>query len=283
MSSRAVKESNLRPKGINDLHVLWAIRDIPSSFLNLAEKGALCLFSAIIGNKPSCAMSFPELAEIMGNSPRNLRYIFNKLENKKFIFVTRHNILGRGKNNTYQLNYELILSFSNKANIASFNENGEKNGAKIALLPDEIGQNTSLNEAKIAVASIEREERDIKSRERGAPPVDNSQDQKPKLLARADFRFTQGEQAESYRRDIHIQACFDKFWEWVKKKGREKFYRHEWEKWFLEERDGKNAKPVVNQHYEALMEQHAAVKQEEIKYGKPRWGEILKKVKGQSQ
>lgn len=279
----------MRPKGVNDLLVLWAIRDIPSAILTLPEKGILFLFSAIIGNKKHCDFSFSQLIEIMGASERGLRDYFKILEKKKFLLVKRSGTLGRGKTNKYQLNYGLILSFSNEANSALLAKINEANSA---VLEDEIRQNPYPNKANPAGASIERDKRDIKSREGKLSLIvnENSYSEEQKLYDKSTYRFSTEETQDSYRRDIHIQTCFNKFIEWLDSKGRTRFTQMEWDKWFQAERPGKHAKhappPAKNEYLEKVMAEHQQRKEEEIKYGMPdslkgEWEKVRAKLKGQ--
>jgi hypothetical protein len=97
--------------------------------------------------------------------------------------------------------------------------------------------------------------------------VDNSKRKDQKPLTRASFAFSAQEADEAIRRDIHIQLCFNKFWEWLERIGRSSFKRSEWETWFSKERNGKDAKaalaPDKNAHYERMMVEHNNFKGEE--------------------
>lgn len=104
------------------------------------------------------------------------------------------------------------------------------------------------------------------------PSVDN-------YLDKQSFQFTPGEMTEAIQRDIHIQPCFDKFYDHIVNKGRNKFKRKEWETWFARETNGRRAKlsprndnnapmeqrePIekkpLGEHYERQMEEHRVIK-----------------------
>jgi hypothetical protein len=99
---------------LNDLHMIWAIRDISSSILDFKKKGILCLFVACIGKKKFCWRSMDQLAEIFGKSERRLREEFHCLEDMNFLIIDRPPIYSRGLSNHYSLNRELILETANQ-------------------------------------------------------------------------------------------------------------------------------------------------------------------------
>lgn len=83
-------------------------------------------------------------------------------------------------------------------------------------------------------------------------------------LNKQSFQFTPEEMEESYRRDIHIQPCFNKFWIYVESKGRDKFKRSDWEAWFARESNGKSAKNAtihhLGEHFDNQMREHEIIK-----------------------
>lgn len=127
------------------------------------------------------------------------------------------------------------------------------------------------------------------------PPVDSSP-----YLDRQSFRFTHGEMDEAIRRDIHIQPCFDRFEAYLLNKGKHKFKRIEWERWFTRETNGRNAKSErtgemaqvlghlpalekksLGEHYERQMAEHEAYKYPTMPDNvKAMWEEARRKCRG---
>ena len=108
---------------ITDLNILWAIRDIHPSILNLNRKGILCLFLACIGTNKVCWYSMEQLELILGKSERRLRDDFHYLEDINFLFVKRPAKYSRGLSNEYRLNYKLILETAKKYKFDKIMEN----------------------------------------------------------------------------------------------------------------------------------------------------------------
>jgi hypothetical protein len=100
----------MRPKNVNDLQILWAIRDIPADLITFEERSILNLLLSIIGNNEYCYYSLDELVEKFGASYSTFKRLLKSLTSKKFIQTIRPEKQGRGQNNHYILNYEVILN-----------------------------------------------------------------------------------------------------------------------------------------------------------------------------
>jgi AraC-like DNA-binding protein len=105
--------TSYRPKGISDLDILWAIRDIPKSILNSSRKGILSMFIAIIGQNERCTYSMAELEDKLGCTDRSLRENFHYLEEINFLIIERPSHYVKGAVNHYKINYEKILEEAN--------------------------------------------------------------------------------------------------------------------------------------------------------------------------
>lgn len=105
-----------RPKNISDLNIIWAIRDIPKSILNLKLKGVLCMLVSIIGNSDSeyYYHSQFDLSKKFGCSIRSVPGYMNYLEEIGFISIKRPFHYTDGDSNEYKLNYEFILETASK-------------------------------------------------------------------------------------------------------------------------------------------------------------------------
>lgn len=99
-----------RPEGISDLQILWAIRDIPKSILNLSQKGILAMFLAAIGNREYLFGDLKDLVNIFGLSERRLPAHFHTLEELDFIHIKRPRHYKMKETNEYRMNYVKILS-----------------------------------------------------------------------------------------------------------------------------------------------------------------------------
>ena len=109
-----------KPKQISDLNILWAIRDIPRSILNLSQKGILSMFLAIMGNKSSFSLSMKELENKIGLTDANLIKQLHLLEDRCFIKINRPANYVKGQANEYFLNYVFILELADKCRNESF-------------------------------------------------------------------------------------------------------------------------------------------------------------------
>lgn len=100
------------PKGITQLKVMWAIKDIPGSILDVKLKGILFCFVALIGDskKEWYFKSHKHLADIFGISVRRLPDMLNALEDLDFLIINRPETYTKGDTNEYKLDYFLILS-----------------------------------------------------------------------------------------------------------------------------------------------------------------------------
>lgn len=103
-------EFQVRQKNISDLDIIWAIRDIPKSIINLPRKGILLIFVSLIGNRKSIKCGLKSLENSMGASERQLRDQFNSLEEIGFLLIKRPKTYVKGLVNEYGINYELLLS-----------------------------------------------------------------------------------------------------------------------------------------------------------------------------
>lgn len=103
-----------RPQGISDLHILWAIRDIPKSILNLKMKGALCMMIAAIGNceHDYYFHSHEDWAKDFGCCVRAVPDYLDTLERIGFISVKRPKNYIKGNSNEYKINYQSIIDMA---------------------------------------------------------------------------------------------------------------------------------------------------------------------------
>lgn len=111
-SKNSIAIQHKRPSKINDLDILWAIRDIPRHELSITKKGILSMFLACIGNRGTCHYNLDQLQEIMGIGQTGLRENLYWLEEKGYLKITRPAQYKRGAANEYSLNYELIISIA---------------------------------------------------------------------------------------------------------------------------------------------------------------------------
>jgi hypothetical protein len=164
----------MRPQGVNDLQVLWAIRDIPTSLITFEQRSLLYYFLSVLGNYEKCYYSISQLAKNTGMSKRWLTYRLKELEESKFLNINRPCNQGRGMANEYTLNYSLILQFLNKgaqnaikdAKSASFDDN---KGAESAYLnPKRVHKTTQ----KGADSAPHRYKQDINKRKEREPLPD---------------------------------------------------------------------------------------------------------------
>lgn len=104
----------MKKREINDLEILWAIRDIPKSILNLQRKGILLIFAACIGENEFCYYTMKQLQEKMGASERSLRDHFHYLEERGFLIIHRPKRYKNKDANQYSLNFNLIINCAKK-------------------------------------------------------------------------------------------------------------------------------------------------------------------------
>lgn len=98
-----------KDKNITDLHLLWSIRDIPSSILNTKQKGILSMLVACIGTRKKTRWPMRVLEEKLGGKERTLRDHFHYLEDLNFIKINRPKNYKKGEVNVYDLNKEAII------------------------------------------------------------------------------------------------------------------------------------------------------------------------------
>jgi hypothetical protein len=144
----------MRPKGISDLRIMWAIRDITSEILDLKQKAFLFILLSITGNKFVCYYSQPNLAEIMGCSVPSIYRISKSLEDLKFIYVERNPNKGRSKTNRYFINYPLLIACENKIKLIVLEE---INNVNLTVLIQEIASNCNVNSIKLTDAYKEED------------------------------------------------------------------------------------------------------------------------------
>lgn len=205
----------MRPAGINDLQVSWAIRDIPSSILEFKYKGLLWGLLSIIGNNESCYYSQSQLVKILGIGERTLQDHLYHLRDKKFISITAPDRKGRGYANEYLLNYSLIMEFSNKdakaaglpvklstkhADSASLSYNKHADSACITEIST---QKTTKKHADSASQDIQQDihkSRESKTASASPPPLSLFEpDEQNKTLCQ-DLRLNLPDEIESFRR-----------------------------------------------------------------------------------
>lgn len=145
----------MRPKGVNDLQVMWAVRDIPSFLITFDQKSILLLFLSVIGNREYCDYSLPELCEIFSIKRTRLKSIINFLD-KRFLIIERSRLKGRSNTNQYRLDYRAILYCGNRSH-ADLLKNKQSSGD---LFIEEIGRNLNVNGSESDL-SIYKEIEDI--------------------------------------------------------------------------------------------------------------------------
>ena len=230
----------MRPEGINDLQVMWAIRDIPADIITPNERLLLFILVTTIGNKGSCYDSVSDFANKTGLSERTIQYGLKSLSNKKLIKIKAPKLNGRGYANEYFLNYFAILGHSER--VQDLHPSMEKGAGAAPITPERV-QNL---QKKGAGAAPREKDIDIHKSREEEPAV--LQPEKPEqkrdqtLYNRKTFTFTHAEQDDAIRRDIHIQPCFNNFVLHLAGKGRDEFERWEWEMWFARELPGRKAK-----------------------------------------
>ncbi|MHB9161375.1 MAG: hypothetical protein ACYC6W_10920 [Nitrosotalea sp.] len=99
----------MRPKDVNDLQIMWAIRDIPATILNLNQKALLFILATLIGNNEDCWYKSKNLCEKLGVSRHTLHRLLSHLEKQNLIFIDRPDHYTHNINNRYRLNYEQLL------------------------------------------------------------------------------------------------------------------------------------------------------------------------------
>jgi len=106
-----MSQKKIRPDEYSDLDIIWAIRDIPKSILNIKLKSILYTFVALIGNSTNewHYKSLDDLAEIIGIHKSNLSALLYAIEDLDFLKIKRPAKYLKGMSNEYQLNYELIV------------------------------------------------------------------------------------------------------------------------------------------------------------------------------
>jgi AraC-like DNA-binding protein len=172
-----------RPKGINDLQVLWAIRDISSDLITFEERGLLWALLSIIGNRESTWYSIDQLSKLLGCSSRFLQYKFKSLEKLNLIQVKRPSCNGRGYANEYSLNYYEILDQQKGAQNAPISK---EKGASDAPLTEKRVHQAFQKGAPRAYQDIHP---DIQKEKRGASRDvhTSSQNQKPDQKPEPDY------------------------------------------------------------------------------------------------
>jgi DNA-binding MarR family transcriptional regulator len=133
----------MRPEGVNDLEVIWAIRNIPQSIISKAnELCLLFLFVSIIGNRPSCWYNLDQLSEKARLSKNTLKKVLKSLLDKNLISIKKPEKYGRGISSEYTLNYQKILNAS-KTPV----DNSEQKGSNSDAFNEERDQNLNKKES----------------------------------------------------------------------------------------------------------------------------------------
>lgn len=95
----------------NTLHLLWAIRNIPSNTLNSQEKIILFVLLSSTGSNNESWYSQSSLAEMCSLSESSIKRSLAKLVQKKFIDIKRPDQNHRIASNHYTLNIDQLMIY----------------------------------------------------------------------------------------------------------------------------------------------------------------------------
>lgn len=105
----------MRPEGLTDQEVLWAIRDTPRKILKSNLKSVLYTMVLTIGNnhKDWFYHSNKQWSEKVGCCPRVVPDLMHRLEDLEYISIQPPAYYGNGDANEYKLNYLKIIEIAN--------------------------------------------------------------------------------------------------------------------------------------------------------------------------
>lgn len=139
----------------NTLHLLWAIRNIPSHAIKSAEKVILYTFLASTSQQNDLWYSQDSLCEMTGLSTNTLKKHIVSLEQKRFITVKKPDIHFRSASNHYSINIDQIMKFSK---VEKVSEIDTLNGKKVSNFDGKVS-NSDARRYQNLTPKKEREER----------------------------------------------------------------------------------------------------------------------------
>lgn len=153
----------------NTLHLLWAIRNIPSSLVNIQERMILMVLLSCAGTDNRSWHSQASLAEMCSLSETSIKKYIKTLVQKKFILIHNPTVYGRSICNHYELVIDHLMSFSREqkgSRDATFS--GEKGSRR-----DEKGSRGDYERGRGATTKKEIKERKKKGAQDGSlePPA----------------------------------------------------------------------------------------------------------------
>lgn len=139
----------------NTLHLLWAIRDIPSKAIKSPEKVILYTFLSSTNYQNDLWYNQESLCEMTGLTRNTLKKHLASLEQKKFITIKKPSVHFRAASNHYSLNLEQIMFYSKVDKGSEFDTLSQKKGSNL----DKKGSNLDARRGENLTPKKEREER----------------------------------------------------------------------------------------------------------------------------
>lgn len=170
----------------NTLHLLHAIREIPSDRITSTEKHVLTILLSCMNQSNDSWYKYDELAEFCSLSSKTVERTINILKAKNFIFVERPLVQGRGTPNHISINIDQVMIFRKQPNKKKFSViNVQKGDFKYPLNREKGDFKSQKGDFKSPPIYKEEEERRRRAREAhgayGASPLAEawSQEQEP--------------------------------------------------------------------------------------------------------